>query len=681
MRHLSFKLLASSVLVMLVGCSPSSDKKTLQVPDLSSDQLNTIIAPGDDFNAYANTKWKEANPIPDDKSRYGKFDELEENNKERLRTIFEEVTQSNNEQGSVAQKIGEFYNSGMDTARIEKDGLQNITFLLDKIDAIESTNDIAAVIGYLHKYQLFPFFAIYSTADRKNSDISIAGLYQSGLGLPDRDYYLQEDDASNDIKAAYKLYLQKNLSFSGMDEVKAESISEKVFELEYRLAEVFYSRTDNRNPHLTYNKIKGDDLSTTYPGFDWDDYFKALAIEMPQEININQVSYLKKLGDIIKEQSTETIANYLKTYTIRSLSPYLSSQFVNANFELYGKLIQGKESMEPRWKRVQGATNGALGEAIGQIFVEKYFPPKAKQRMEILVENLRIGFEQRIDQLEWMSDKTKLAAKDKLASIAVKIGYPNKWRDYSQLEIRPGSYVNNVLVSNQFDFTFEMDKVGKPVDKTEWHMFPQTVNAYYNPSANEIVFPAAILQPPFFYMDGDDAVNYGAIGVVIGHEMTHGFDDQGSKFDKNGNLSSWWTPEDSTNFVAHTKVLVEEFNKFPVKDSLYADGTFTLGENIADLGGLNISYGAYLNAIKDKEELPKIGNLSDKQRFFLAYANIWAQNIREKEMIRRTKTDPHSLGKYRVNGPLPNVQAFYDAFDIDETAAMYIKKEDRANIW
>ncbi|GAF03635.1 M13 family metallopeptidase [Saccharicrinis fermentans] len=680
MKYFSMKGWAWATLAVLAGCTPSTKKEELQVPNLSAELLNTEVSPGDDFNAYANTHWKKANPIPDDKSRYGKFDALEEDNKERLKTIFEEVTQADNQPGSIAQKISDFYKSGMDTASIEKEGLQNISFLLDKISAIKTIDDIVPVVAFLHSYQIYPFFAMYSSADPKNSNMTIADIYQTGLGLPDRDYYFQDDEASKEIQDAYRAYIAKILAFSGVDEVNAELYSTQIFELEYAMAKLFYSRTENRDPFLTYNKIKGNELEANYPGFDWKSYFSGLGVERPQELNVNQVKYLKKLGVILKNNSPETISNYLKVLTIRSLSPYLSSSFVNARFEFYGKVIQGTQSMEARWKKVQTATNGALGEGIGQLFVQKFFPEKAKKRMEVLVANLRLGFKQRIEQSEWMSEDTKVAAIEKLNAIHVKIGYPSKWRDYSKLEIKPDSYVQNVLASNRFDFAYDMDKIGKPVDKDEWHMFPQTVNAYYNPSVNEIVFPAAILQPPFFYMDGDDAVNYGAIGVVIGHEMTHGFDDQGSKYDKDGNLNSWWSPKDSANFATRTKVLAEQFNQFPVKDTLFANGEFTLGENIADLGGLNISYAAYLNAIKDKE-VPMIGGLNDKERFFLSYANIWAQNIREKEMIRRTKTDPHSLGKYRVNGPLPNIQAFYDAFDIDEQAKMFIPKDERAIIW
>ncbi len=680
MKQLTIKKSLWIGFTILTACSPNKPSKDLQKPNITVDQLNTKVDPGDDFYAYSNTHWMLENPIPDDKSRYGTFDELAENSKEKLRVIFDELQEVNNP-GSIAQKIADFYNSGMDSLAVEKEGIERLQPIFEQIESMNSKEELPSIIGYLHSYQLFPFFYYYSTPDNKNSNNTIAGIYQSGLGLPDRDYYLLNDDATLEIQKAYQLYLQKILSFSGEDEKLAKDYGLKIYNFENQLANVFYTRLQNRDPYLTYNKISGEELSGNYGWFNWNNYFEAISMPLPAEIDVSQTSYLKELGNIINSQDLNVIKKYLKTFTIRSMSSYLPSSYVNAKFDLYGKVIEGKSSMQPRWKRIQNTTNGALGEAIGQLFVEKYFPPKAKERMVKLVENPRIGFEERIEQLSWMSDETKLAAKDKLAAIGVKIGYPDKWRDYSQLQVTPDSYLENVLASNRFDFIFDMNKIGKPVNKEEWHMFPQTVNAYYNPSANEIVFPAAILQPPFFYMDGDDAVNYGAIGVVIGHEMTHGFDDQGSKYDKYGNLSSWWTPEDSANFVSRTQILVDQFNQFPVSDSLNADGAFTLGENIADLGGLNIAYAAYLNAIKDKGDISEIDGLNDKQRFYLGYANIWAQNIRKKEMIRRTKTDPHSLGKYRVNGPLPNIEAFYKAFDLGQEAAMFIEKDKRANIW
>ncbi len=679
MNKVKLKYLPLGVIALLASCSNNKLKETLQKPDLSVNSLNKAVNPGDNFYAYANTKWMKDNPIPDDKSRYGNFDVLDENNKEKLKTIFEEV-EKNSKPGSVGRKIADFYKSGMDSVAVEKEGVSELKPFFEKIKSIKTEDDLMSVIGYLHSFQISPLFAIYSTPDSKNSEMTIAGIYQTGLGLPDRDYYLSTDSTSQKIQEAYKQYMTKLFSFAGYSAKEASLASQAVYSLEYKLAEIFYSRVKNRNPLLTYNKYSNKDFQKAFNKINWKNYFEALQINQPAEIDVNQVDYLRSLENLIHTTNISVWKDYLQVYTIRSLSSYLNSAIVDANFDFYGKTIQGQKEMQPRWKRVQGTVNGALGEAIGQVYVEKYFPPRAKERMVKLVDNLKASFEDRITQLNWMGDETKTAAIDKLHAITVKIGYPNKWRDYSNLDIKATSYVSNVLASNRFDFEYDMNKIGKPVDKAEWQMYPQTVNAYYNPSANEIVFPAAILQPPFFYMDGDDAVNYGAIGVVIGHEMTHGFDDQGSKYDKKGNLTSWWTPEDSTRFVAKTKILVDEFNKFPIKDTIHANGELTLGENIADLGGLNISWNAYQKVIKDKKP-EDIDGLNDSERFFLSYAGLWAQNIREQEKIRRTKTDPHSLGKYRVNGPLPNLAQFYEVFHVKEGDSLYIKPENRAYIW
>ncbi|MCW3805771.1 M13 family metallopeptidase [Plebeiibacterium marinum] len=679
MKHLNFKNILYVPLAALIGCA-TPPTETKQIPTLSVAQLNQDVKPGENFYAYANTHWMKANPIPDDKSRYGSFDELAENNKEQLKVIFQEASK-NNTPGSIAKKIGDFYNSGMDTIAIEEEGLKNLMPILNKIEQIDTSDDLAAAIGYLHTYQLAPFFYYFASADKMNSDMNIANIYQNGLGLPDRDYYLQTDEQSEEIKKEYKNYIVKLLSYAGEDEANAVTYSNKIYDFEYKMADIFYTRLQNRDPHLTYNKIEGNALYSTYADFNWSKYFEGLQQSMPTEINIYQTSYLKNMSKLIGETSLDVVKEYLKLYTLRSMSEYLGSSFVNADFDFYGKVIQGKKSKEPRWKTVQGVVNSGLGEAIGQLYVDKYFPPKAKVRMDALVENIRGGFAKRLKQLDWMSNETKVLAQDKLAAISVKIGYPNQWRDYTSLDIVADSYIQNILNSGSFEFNYEMSKIGKPVDKEVWHMNPQTVNAYYNPSANEIVFPAAILQPPFFYMDGDDAVNYGAIGVVIAHEITHGFDDQGAKYDKKGNLNTWWTEEDTEKFNSRTQRLVDQFNNYVVIDTMHANGEFTLGENIADLGGLNISYTAYLNAISGQEPIAEIGGLTDKQRFFLAYSAIWAQNIREKEIVRRTKTDPHSLGKLRVNGPLPNMQEFYDAFGIDENAEIYIKPDERALIW
>jgi putative endopeptidase len=448
--------------------------------------------------------------------------------------------------------------------------------------------------------------------------------------------------------------------------------------LETRLAKASMTRLEQRDPHKTYHKITTGALAELSPSFNWKRYFISGGIGDPGEINLNQPLFVREVSAVLNEIPVEDWKVYLRWNLINNTASYLSEDFVNAKFDFYGRAMSGTEQMRPRWKRVLGVTSEALSEAIGQLYVARYFPAEAKERMIKLVDNLRISLGERIKTLEWMGAGTKEKALEKLQAIHVKIGYPDKWRDYSDLQISDDTYVENVIRSKKFDRAFNLSKINKPVDKSQWFMSPQTVNAYYSPDMNEIVFPAAILQPPFFFLKGDDAVNYGAIGVVIGHEMTHGFDDEGRKFDQSGNLTDWWTSEDSRRFDERTKVLVDQFNSYVVLDSLHADGKLSLGENIADLGGLNIAYQAFKLANKESEP---VDGFTPDQRFYLAYAHVWAQNIRDKEILRRTKEDPHSLGHLRVIGPLKNIPEFYAAFNIKQGQPMYLNQAQRAKIW
>lgn len=665
----------------LGACQNQSTQKAPVKPVFSADDMNLEVNPGENFYQYANGGWIKQNPLPDDKSRFGSFDKLAEESKEKVRTIVEKAAAEKGENGSLAQKIGDFYIAGMDTIAINEAGAQPIQPMLAQIAAISSKEELIAQISELQSQQMAPLFYFYASADQKNSEMTIAGIYQGGLGMPDRDYYLEDDETSVKLREAYLVYLTKLFALSGQAEDDAAEQAETVLAFETRLAEVSNTRLQNRDPHATYNKVSVEGLIEMAPEFPWNAFLSGINMPEPGDINVNQPAFIQAVAKLYEAESVDTWKAFLSSVVIRNTAAYLSDDFVNANFAFYGEALSGQKAMEPRWKKVLSSTSGALGEAVGQLFVAEFFPPAAKQRMDELVENLRIAFGQRIDQLEWMSDETKAAAHEKLAAIRVKIGYPDKWRDYSALSISNDSYLNNILASNRFDFAFELSKIGKPVDKEEWHMFPQTVNAYYSPVGNEIVFPAAILQPPFFYLDGDDAVNYGAIGVVIGHEMTHGFDDKGRLYGKDGNLNNWWTEEDTERFNARTQILVDQFNKIEVLPGTFANGELSLGENIADLGGLAISYQAYQNSIKDKGEVADIEGLTDEQRFFLGYSRVWAQNIRDKEILRLTKVDVHSLGENRVNGPLPNMQEFYDAFNLDNTAALYIAPENRATIW
>lgn len=655
-----------------------SREKKQEVPAINLADLDTSVNPGDDFDTYANGGWKKLNPLPADRARYGTFDKLAELAEKQLNELVEETAKTTNAKGSVADKIATLFNGGMDTVKIKANGVNPLLPYFKEIEAVQTLDDVQKEIIKLHGYGFSPLFGFYGATDAKNSTMVIAQLVQSGMGMPDRDYYLNDDSRSKDLRDKYTVYINKIFKLLGGDEATSAQNAQKIMKLETSLAKASMSRLERRDPNKTYNKTTTQGLIDISPSFDWKGYFKAAGVGDPGEINMNQPEFVREISVLLKDVPVEDWKIYLKWNLINNTAPYLSDDFVNASFAFYGKAMTGTEKMRPRWKRVIEVTSESLSEALGQLYVAKYFPPEAKERMIKLVENLRTSLGDRIKNLEWMGPETKQKALDKLHTINVKIGYPDKWRSYSALDIKEDAYVLNVIRSNQFETSYNLNKINKPVDKAEWFMSPQTVNAYYSPDMNEIVFPAAILQPPFFFLHGDDAVNYGAIGVVIGHEMTHGFDDEGRKFDKNGNLTEWWTPEDSKRFDEHTKVLADQFSSFVVIDSIHADGKLSLGENIADFGGLNISYEAFKMANKEEG---KIDGLTPDQRFFIAYAHVWASNIRDKEILRRTKEDVHSLGRYRVIGPLRNVPQFYTAFNVKPGQGMYLDESKRAKIW
>ncbi|MCE1198838.1 MAG: M13 family metallopeptidase [Marinilabiliales bacterium] len=660
----------------VISCS--EPPKKVAAPAIDPANLDKTVVPGNDFDTYANGGWKKLNPLPADRSRFGSFDKLSEEAESQLNTLVKNTASANNPKGSVGDKIATLFNSGMDTAKIEKQGYDLLKPYLQEIDQIKNMEDVQKAVIRFHKSGMSPLFGMYGSADARNSTMVIAQLCQAGMGLPDRDYYLLEDAHSAELRAKYVEYITSLFKLIGTEEAMAKANAQKVLTLETSLAKASMSRLEQRSPEKTYNKVTTDELIKLSPVFQWKQYFADMGVSDPGSINLNQPIFIKEVSNLLTTVPVEDWKIYLTWNLVNESASYLSSPFVQASFDFYGKAMTGAEVMRPRWKRVQGVTSNVLSEALGQLYVQAYFPQASKDRMVKLVENLRTALGERIQGLEWMSPETKQKAIEKLQAITVKIGYPDKWRDYSGLEIKDDSYVLNVFRANQFETAYNMAKINKPVDRLEWGMSPQTVNAYYNPSINEIVFPAAILQPPFFFKDGDDAVNYGAIGVVIGHEMSHGFDDEGRKFDKVGNLTDWWTPEDSKRFDERAKVLVDQFNKFAVLDTVHANGALCLGENIADLGGLNISYTAFrkVNAQKDP-----IDGFTPDQRFFLAYAHVWGQNIRDKEILRRTKEDVHSLGRFRVLGPLQNLPEFYAAFDVKEGQAMYLAPDKRAKIW
>ena len=659
-----------------LSCTEKEQKQAQPAINLSD--LDTSVDPGYDFDAYSNGGWKKLNPLPDDRARFGSFEKLAEIAEKQLNELVKETASTKNEKGTIADKTATFFNIGMDSAKIEQQGVAPLAPYLQEIQTISSMDDVEIQIAKFHANGFSPLFGFFGSADAKNSSMVIAQLIQAGIGMPDRDYYINDDSRSKDLRSKYLIYIESIFNLLGDDEAVAKKNTAIIMSLETRLAKASMTRLEQRDPNKTYNKTTTKGLRELSPSFNWNRYFAFQGVGDPGEINLNQPIFIREVSTLLKEIPVAEWKVYLRWNLINSTAPYLSSDFVNANFDFYGRAMSGTEKMRPRWKRVLGTTSNALSEAIGQLYVAKYFPAEAKERMLKLVENLRISLGERIKNLEWMGAATKLKALEKLNSINVKIGYPDKWRDYSGLEILDDSYIGNVIRSNKFETAFNYSKINKQVDKTQWFMSPQTVNAYYSPDMNEIVFPAAILQPPFFFLKGDDAVNYGAIGVVIGHEMTHGFDDEGRKFDKDGNLTDWWSAEDSKLFDERTKVLVEQFNSYLVLDSIHADGTLSLGENIADLGGLNISFQAFKLANNDSKP---INGFTPNQRFYLAYSHVWAQNIRDKEILRRTKEDPHSLGKLRVIGPLKNIPEFYEAFNVKPGQQMFLEEAQRAKIW
>jgi putative endopeptidase len=668
-------LIISVMIVAAVSCSTSNVNKAIDVKNLDS-----TANPKNNFYGYVNNIWMKDNPIPGEFSRYGSFDVLRDENNQQVHSLLVELSSGTQKQGTINQMIADFYNSGMDSVSLEKLGTTPLNDEFIRIDKIKDKDGVLAEIARLHTFSVFPLFGIYADQDQKDSRYNIAYLYQSGLGMPDRDYYTDADKHMQEIRAAYITFIKNMLGYIGVDKNDAAKQAETIMRIETSLAKASMTRLELRDPIATYNKMSLDSLQLLAPNVNWKTYFKAIGVENPGNIDVMQTNFFKEVSNAVSEVSVDDWKTYLRWSYYNAMASYLSDNIVNENFLFYEKTLSGSENIKPRWKRVVEFTNNSLGMGLGKIYVEKYFPPQAKERMLKLVENLRGSLQERITQLTWMGDSTKQKALDKLAAITVKIGYPDKWLEYKDVEINKATLFNNVLQCSRFNMNYLLAKVNKPVDRKEWQMPPQTVNAYYNPSMNEICFPAGILQPPFFYLDADDAVNYGAIGVVIGHEITHGFDDQGRLYDKDGNLNEWWTKSDAEAFNKRAEVLVKQFDSFHVLDTIKANGSLTLGENIADLGGLSISYNAMLKALSDNNP-GEIDGLTPSQRFYISYAKIWAQNIRDKEIIKRTKEDVHSLGKYRVNGPLRNISEFFTAFNVQEGDSMFLPEAERAVIW
>ena len=672
-------IMASAIAAMtLTGCNQSKDAGK---PAIDLSHFDNSVSPAEDFYQYACGGWMAANPLTPEYARYGIFDQLDKENQDKLKVLIDELNSKPQEEGSVGDKISTLYAQGLEMDKRNADGAAPVMEQLAAIKAISNMDELSAVTARMHMETSSPFFSVYIGADEKNSTMNLLQFYQGGISMGDRDYYLLDDEASVKMRNAYKNYINTLFTLAGYSADEAAKAADAVMKFETGIAETSVDRNALRDVHLNYNKMSLKDFVRKYDFLNWDIFFKEIGLKSSTELNAGQVSFFKGLTKLVKKTSLEDLKAYLSFKLLNSASNYLSDDFVNANFEFFGKTVQGREELQPLWKRSLAVVNRSLAEAFGQMYVEKYFPASSKEKMLEMVANLQTALGERIDALEWMSDETKAKAQEKLGTFIVKVGYPDTWKDYTSLEIKDDSYWANICRANLFSHYEMMKDEGKPVDRTQWGMSPQTVNAYYNPTTNEICFPAAILQPPFFNPDADDAVNYGGIGVVIGHEMTHGFDDQGRNYDKDGNISAWWTKEDEEKFNAKAQVLVDQYDKIIVLDDLHADGRYTLGENIADQGGLLISYQAYMNTLKGKERPADIDGFTHEQRFYLGYANLWAQNVRPQEIIRRTKTDVHSLGKWRVNGALRNIDGFYEAFGIKEGDAMYMAPEERINIW
>ena len=676
-----FPLVAAGFMV-LAGCGNKAQETDTQstCKSVNLANLDTTVTAGEDFYQYACGGWMKEHPLKPEFSRYGVFEQLMEMNREQLRALVEELKAAPQQEGSVAQKIGMLYELALDSVKTNEEGFEPVKEELLAIRNLGTKAEFSKMVANLHKEGITPFFALYVGADEKNSSMNIVQLYQAGLGMGDRDYYLQNDETFSKIREAYKAYIFRLFALAGHSPEQAEAAVAAVMNVENGIAKISFSREELRDSQKNYNKMSCADFIKSNDALDWNAYFAAMGLDSIPELDAKQFAYYKKLGDFLKKVSLDDQKYYLAFNLLSAAAPYLSDNFVNASFDFYGKTMSGKQMLEERWKRALSTVNGSLGEAVGQMYVSKYFPASSKEKMLTLVGNLQKALGERINTLEWMGDSTKLKAQEKLAAFTVKIGYPDKWRDYSALEIKPDSYWANVRRSSIFEMEYMLADAGKPVDKSRWYMTPQTINAYYNPTTNEICFPAAILQPPFFDPEADDAINYGAIGVVIGHEMTHGFDDQGRNYDKEGNLADWWTSEDAARFTERANKLVAQYDNIIVLDTMHANGSFTLGENIADQGGLLISHQAYLNSLQG-ETPAVIDGFTGDQRFYLGYATLWAQNIRDEEIVRRTKMDPHSLGKWRVNAALKNIDTFYKAFDVKEGDAMYMQSADRVNIW
>ena len=651
---------------------------------IATANLDQSVRPADDFYQFACGGWMKNNPLPAAYSRYGSFDKLGENNNKRINAILDELKNANYEAGSVERKLSDLYKLAIDSVRRNKEGVSPLMPIIERMEKAKNVEQLFDIQLSLAKYGNDEFFVSYYGTDRKNSKQNILNIRQGGLTLRQKSYYLDEDEATTAIREAYKKHIVRMFTLFGFSEKAAQQKMQNIMKLETTLAKASKAPAELRDPEANYHRMSRADFNGRYPNVKLDRQLAASGIDKKyvEELVVGQPEFMDAANCLIGSLTADEYRDYMEWGQIMDGVSYLSDDVIAANFDFFGKTMSGRKEDYPLWKRATQQVEGVMGQALGKIYVEKYFPASSKERMVTLVKNLQKALSERIDEQDWMSQETKKNAQEKLGTFYVKIGYPDKWDDISGLSIDPEkSYYDNMLECSRFWQAFMLDKtLGKPVDRDQWGMTPQTVNAYYNPTTNEICFPAGILQPPFFDASADDAFNYGAIGVVIGHEMTHGFDDSGRNYDKDGNMKDWWTKEDAKKFNEKADLCDNFFSAIKVLPDLNANGRFTLGENLADHGGLQVAYTAFKNATKNSKPADKDGYTAD-QRFFMAYAGVWAGNITDEEIRNRTKSDPHSLGRWRVNGALPHIDAWYEAFGVKEGDKLYLPKSERLELW
>jgi len=681
MKTINKKIIGISTIAFILACG--NEKKPVEIvkldPAFDVSQIDSTVLPCEDFEKFAVGNWLKNNPVPESESRWGSFNIVHDANEIKLKAIVDEAAEAKAKKGTPLQQVGDFYTSALDSTTVNKLGITPLQPLLDKIDAVKNTQGLVEIMVETNKYGSNSIFNYYVEIDAKNSTQYITYLSQGGLGLPDKAYYTPTDERGVTILAEYKKHITAIFVLAGVDEATSEKNATSVIEIETELAANSMDRVDRRDPDKTYNKMTKEELQKLCTSINWIQYFTAAELKDVNDIVLEQPNFIKFLDKAFKKYSIENWKTYMKWHLINNMADNLSIAFEKQSFSFYSTTLRGVAEMKPRWKRALEKSNRNVGEQIGKLFVEKHFPESSKQKVLELIGNISATFSERVKKLDWMSDSTKTKALDKLGKFTYKIGYPDKWKDYSSVDINSTSLAQNVMNMNYHKYKENVNKLGKPIDKTEWGMNPQTINAYYNPTMNEIVFPAAILQPPFFSPAADDAINYGGIGGVIGHEFSHGFDDQGSKFDGDGNLKNWWSNEDLANFAARTSKLVNQFDAYKVVEGNHVNGQLTLGENIADIAGITLAYYALEKAMNSKKD-QLIDGYTYQQRFFLGWAQVWHGNSKDEAIINQVKTDPHSPTRYRTIGPLTNMLEFREAFGCKE-GVMIAPDSLRVTIW